>query len=233
VALTMLAEGLWVATRPLPIFVGDIGSRMTVVRLRDGSLLLHSPVALDDELRVELDALGPVHWLVGPSKVHHFFLAEHARSYPDAALCAAPGLEEKRKDLSFDVILDGSAPEEWQQDLAIELFRGAPLMNEVVFHHPASRTLIPTDLAFSVRPGPTKRAWMFHRLVGATGRFGPHRIARLGIRDRRAAWKSVQRILQWDFDRVIVSHGEVLESGGHAAFASAFAYLAPRTSVPL
>jgi hypothetical protein len=232
-ALTALADDLWVATRSLPIFVGDIGARMTVVRLRDGSLLLHSPVALDDELRAELAALGPVHWLVGPSKVHHLFLAEYVRAYPDATLCAAPGLEEKRKDLSFDLILDDGTPEEWRRDLATEIFRGAPLMNEVVFFHPASRSLILTDLAFNVRPGPTNKAWVFHRLVGATGRFGPHRIARLGIRDRRAAWRSVQRILEWEFDRVIVSHGEVLERGGHAAFAAAFAYLGPHESAPL
>jgi hypothetical protein len=59
-ALTPLAPDLWVASRSLPIFVGDVGARMTVVRLRDGSLLLHSPVALDLETRLALDALGPV-----------------------------------------------------------------------------------------------------------------------------------------------------------------------------
>jgi len=232
-ALTALADDLWVAARPLPIFVGDIGARMTVVRLRDGSLWLHSPVALDDELRADLDALGPVRWLVGPSKFHHLFLAEFARAYPEATLCAAPGLEEKRKDLAFEIILDGPAPVDWRKDLAMELFAGAPLMNEIVFLHRPSRTLILTDLAFNVRRGAANKAWFFHWLVGATGHFGPHRIARFGIRDHRAAWKSVQRILEWDFDRVIVSHGEVLESGGRAAFAAGFGYLAPRRSAPL
>lgn len=59
-ALTRLAPDLWVASRPLPIFVGDIGARMTVVRFRDGSLLLHSPVALDLETRLALDGIGRV-----------------------------------------------------------------------------------------------------------------------------------------------------------------------------
>ena len=34
------------------------------------------------------------------------------------------------------------------------------------------------------------------------------------FRDRRAARQSVERILQWDFDRVTVTHGEILDTGG-------------------
>lgn len=228
--LQELAHGLWVVDTPLPLIVGDVGARMTVIRLSDESLLLHSPVALDDRLRAEIDALGEVKWLVGPNKVHHLFLSDHVRAYPRAALCGAPGLAEKRRDLRFDVVLDGSRPEAWRGDVECELFGGAPMMNEIVFHHPSSRTLVLTDLAFNVQPGARNEARLFHRLVGATGRFGPHRIVRLGIRDRRAAWRSVRRILAWDFDRVVVSHGAVLDSGGHAAFARAFAYLEPKHS---
>jgi hypothetical protein len=55
--------------------------------------------------------------------------------------------------------------------------------------------------------------------------FGPHRIIRSGITNRAAARRSVARILQWDFDRVTVTHGEVLESGGRDRFREAFAYL--------
>ena len=49
--LEPLAPDLWVARRPLPLVVGDVGARMTVVRLRDGGLVLHSPVRADDETR--------------------------------------------------------------------------------------------------------------------------------------------------------------------------------------
>jgi hypothetical protein len=61
--------------------------------------------------------------------------------------------------------------------------------------------------------------------VGATGRFGPHRIVRAFVRDRAAARRSLERILAWDFDRVIVSHGDVLETGGRAALERGFAWL--------
>lgn len=58
-AVRSLAPDLWVVDRPLPLAVGDIGARMTVIRLHDGGLFLHSPVRLDDELRRGLDAVGP------------------------------------------------------------------------------------------------------------------------------------------------------------------------------
>jgi hypothetical protein len=32
-------------------------------------------------------------------------------------------------------------------------------------------------------------------------------------------------VLAWDFDRVTVTHGEILESGGPAALARAYAWL--------
>jgi hypothetical protein len=224
-ALTRLDDDLWVAARPLELIVGDVGCRMTVIRLPGGELLLHSPVRLDDATRAALDDLGPVRWIVGPSTVHHFFLGDYVEAYPDAQLVGVPGLPEKRRDLRFRHVLheDSSLP----FDGALErlLFAGAPLLNEVVFLHPPSRTLVLTDLAFNVPAGGPNRARLFHWLVGATGHFGPHRIVRFGIRDRAAARHSLEVVLSWDFDRVVVSHGEVLERGGKEAVRSSFAWL--------
>lgn len=223
-ALTSVVPDLWVASRPLPLVVGDIGTRMTVVRLPDGGLVLHSPVRLDAETKQALDAVGRVRCVVAPSKVHHLFVGDYASAYPDARLFAPPGLAEKRTDLHFHGELGDQTAAEWNGTLEQHLFRGARLMNEVVFFHPASRTLILTDLAFNMTAPPSGRARLFCWLVGARG-FGPHRIIRAGIRDRRAARESLQRILAWDFDRVIVTHGEVLETGGHRCVAEAFAFL--------
>jgi hypothetical protein len=69
-ALEQLASDLWVARRPLPIAVGDIGARMTVIRLGHRTLMLHSPVKLDAELKDSLEELGTVRWVLGPSKPH-------------------------------------------------------------------------------------------------------------------------------------------------------------------
>ena len=226
--LEQLDEDLWVARRPLKLIVGDVGARMTVIRLPDGALLVHSPVALDADTRAALDALGPVRWVLGPCKVHHFHLADFAAAYPDAALLAAPGLPEKRRDLKFAHVLTDELALPFGGAVLHHVFGGAPMMNEVVLLHRPTRTLVLTDLAFNLPSGARNEARLFHRLVGATGRFGPHRIVRLGIRDRAAAARSLEHVLGWDFDRVIVSHGEVLETGGQAAVRDAFAFLGAR-----
>jgi len=223
--LTQLAPDLWVATRPLRLVVGDIGTRMTVVRLTDGGLFLHSPVQPDPETRQALNAIGSVRCVVAPSKVHHFFAGHWLAAYPGARLFGAPGLPEKRKDLAFHAVLDDHPPPDWQGTLEQHLFRGAPALNEVVFFHPRSRTLMLTDLAFNMVRPPRGRARLFCWLVGAGRRFGPHLFPRLAMRDRGAARESLRRILDWDFDRVTVTHGEVLETGGRQRMAEAFAFL--------
>lgn len=223
--LRSLAPNLWVAERPLKLVVGDVGTRMTVVRLAGGGLFLHSPVRLDAETRGALEGIGPVRAVVAPSKVHHFFVGDYVTAYPEARICGAPGLAAKRKDLRFDAVLSDAAPGDWHGEIEQHLFGGATALNEVVFFHAATRTLLLTDLAFNVAADKAAGARLFYWVVGAAGRFGPHRLVRFTIRDRRAARASVDRILRWDFDRVIVTHGDVLESGGHDRFAAAFAFL--------
>jgi hypothetical protein len=220
-ALRALDTDLWVASRPLRLWVGDVGCRMTVIRLSDGSVWLHSPVPADAETRAAVDAIGPVRWLVGPNKFHHFYLGDWARAYPAAAVCGAPGLPEKRRDLRFQHDLETTPYPPWGEDVQMQPVGGVPLLNEVVFFHERSRTLIFTDLSFNI---PARRdAPLFFRLVGVVGRFGPSRMVRLAIRDRKAARASLERILDWEFDRVIVSHGEVLEHDGRAAVEKAYA----------
>ncbi len=225
--LERVDEGLWIASRPLRLWVGDIGTRMTVMRLEGDDLLLHSPVPLDPALRAALDRIGRVRWIVGPSLVHHLFLQQYASAYPTAELWGAPGLAEKKPDLRFHRVLNGAPMPLWEGRVSYHLFEGAPRLNEVVFLHRASRTLVLTDLAFNVKPGARNRAKIFHWLVGATRGFGPHRIIRAVTRDREAARRSLAKILAWDFDRIIVTHGAVLEHGGHEALKAAFAFLDP------
>src|SRR5262249_35995022 len=162
---------------------------------------------------------------VAPSKVHHFFVGDYITAYPQARIAGAPGLEAKRRDLTFHALLGDEPLAPWNGDLEQHLFRGASYLNEVVFFHPSTRTLLLTDLAFNGGAERTAGARLFYWLVGAGGRFGPHRFVRACIRDRQAARRSVERILQWDFDRIIVTHGDILETGGRERFAAAFAFL--------
>jgi hypothetical protein len=224
-ALRPLAQDLWVVERPQRFYGLDVGTRMTVMRLADGSLLLHSPVALDAELRRALDAIGPVRFAVAPNRVHHLYAGNVAEAYAGARLWVGPGLEKKRPDLAFEGVLGDEAPAEWRGQVDQLLFRGRPFENEVVFLHRASRTLILCDLAFNFGPSAAAPTRLLMRLIRSYGRFGPTRLDPLLIRDRPAARGSLQRILGWDFDRVVIAHGDVLESGGREALRDGYAWL--------
>jgi hypothetical protein len=223
--LRPLAKDIWVAERPQTFYGLPVGTRMTVIRLHGERLLLHSPVALDAGLRAQLDAIGRVRYVVAPNRVHHLYAGEVARVYPDARLWVAPGLDRKRPDLSFVAVLGDEPPEEWREDVQQTFFRGRPYENEVTFFHRASRTLILCDLAFNFGPRAAAPTRMLMKLIRSYGPFGPSRLDPLLIRDRVAARKSLERILAWDFDRVVVAHGEILESGGREALREGYAWL--------
>lgn len=227
-AMTMLrklAGNLWVVERPQAFYGVEVGTRMTVIRLADQSLLLHSPVVLDAPLRRELDALGTVRFAVAPNRVHHLYAGMVAKSYPQARLWIAPGLAQKRPDLVFVDVLGDLAPAEWRDEVEQVLFRGRPYENEVVFFHRASRTLLICDICFNFGPRTPPLTRFLVRLIGGYGRFGPSKLDPLLIRDRKAARQSLEKILAWDFDRVVVAHGEILETGGHEGLRRGYGWL--------
>lgn len=197
---------------------------MTAIRLPDGGLLLHSPVPLINADLAALDELGPVRCIVAPNKFHHLYVADYRSMYPDARLYAAPGLREKQPALGVDTVLDGAAPDEWGGAVEPHWFRGIPRVEEVVLFHQDSRTLLLADLAFNVveARGIAKLAF---RLAGAYGSFGPSRMLKRMVRDRDAARASRDAVLAWDFDRVIVSHGVVLQSRGQRLFRAGWSWL--------
>jgi hypothetical protein len=198
---------------------------MTVIRLSGGRLLLHSPVALDAELRRQLDALGSVRFAVAPNRVHHLYAGEVAPAYPGARLWVAPGLERKRPDLVFEAVLGDEAPAEWRGEVDQVFFAGRPYENEVAFFHRASRTLLLCDLAFNFGPRAAAPTRLLMKLIRSYGRLAPSKLDPLLIRDRRAARASLERILAWDFDRIVVAHGDVLEAGGHETLRRGYAWL--------
>ena len=224
-ALVPLAENLWVAERPQKFYGLPVGTRMTVVRLSGGRLLLHSPVVLDAALRAELDGLGRVRYVVAPNRVHHLYAGDVAKAYPESRLWIGPGLEQKRPDLEYVAILGDESPEEWRAEIAQTFFRGRPFENEIVFLHRPSRTLILCDLAFNIGPHDAVITQWLMWLIGSYGRFGPTKLDPLLIRDRAAARKSLERILDWDFDRIVIPHGAILETGGREALARGYRWL--------
>jgi hypothetical protein len=227
-SLREVGPGLWVHETPLR-FVGiEAGRRMNVVALSDGGVLVHSPAELDDELRSELDARGPVRFVVAANRLHgHLFMEQYAEAYPDVELMAPPGLPGRRKDLTFAGELGDEPDSRWADDLDQAVVRGHRTLHEVVFLHRRSRSLIIGDLGMNFGPSAAPMTRVLARLGGIYGRLRPTPAFRsLFRRSERAATRaSLERILSWDFDRIVTGHGDIVETGGREALREAYAWL--------
>jgi hypothetical protein len=212
--MQQLHSDIWVADSPLRFLGLEIGARMTVVRLPGPRLLLHSPVAPTAELVREVEALGPVAYLVAPNRFHHLSLGEWQRACPEALAYVAPGLDKKRPDLKIAGVLTDEPEPGWAGTVDQVLVSGFPLANEVVFFHRPSNTLVATDLAFNVGSSSPPLTRIAFRLSRAYGRLSPTLLERLFVRDRPAFRRSLERIFEWPFERVVVAHGQVSETGG-------------------
>lgn len=222
--MQQLHSDLWIADSSLR-FVGlEVGARMTVVRLPGPKLLLHSPVAATAELVRDVKALGPVAYLVAPNRFHHLSVHQWLEACPEASVYVAPGLDKKRPDLKIAGVLTDEPEPGWAGTVDQVLVSGFPLANEVVFFHRPSATLIVTDLAFNVGSSSPPLTRLAFRLGGAYGRLSPTLLERLFVRDRSAFCRSLERILDWPFERVVVAHGQVSETGGREELAGGYSW---------
>lgn len=222
--LTSLADDLWIHGRELRFLGLETGARMAIVRLRSGGLFVHCPAPLSPALQAEVDALGPVEAVVAPSLFHHLGVASWLAAYPQALYCACPGLEEKRADLRWDLILGDTPEPAWAGQLDQVFFAARSLENEVVFCHRASRTLLCADAVFNLGAHPSRFTRLVATLLG-NRRPGATVLERVMMRDRPAAREQLGRMLAWDFDRIVLSHGPLIPGGGHEVLRRAYAWL--------
>lgn len=145
--LEQFGRDIWIADGPDAIVAGfHYPTRMAVIRLSNGELLIWSPTRISDALRAEVDAVGRVRHIVAPNSLHHLFLLEWARAYPDAWLHAPPGLRKKRQDIVFHADLGNVPSPGWAGQIDQVLIEGNLITTEVVFFHVNSGTVLFTDL---------------------------------------------------------------------------------------
>lgn len=219
-----LDTDLWVVDSPMRFCGLEVGTRMTIVRLSDGRLWLHSPIEATDDLVAAVAELGEVGFIVAPNRWHHMFVASWQAVCPDAQTFAAPGLQKKRPDLLIDEILSDEAPAGWADTLDQVCVAGMPMISEVVFFHRPSATLLLTDLAFNFQADTPFVTRCFIRLAGRMGQLAPTVMERLLTRDKRALASSLDRVLEFPFERVVVTHGHIVASGGREQLQSGYAW---------
>ena len=202
-------------------------TRMTIVRLpEDGGLWLHSPTEPSAPLVAAVRALGPVRFLIAPNTLHYWWVADWKELFPEAEVHCVPGLARSAKrPLPPHRILEDAPPADWSGAID-QLLVAGDVLTEAVFLHRPSRTLILTDLIENFEPSRTRSRCLrvVLRVAGAADPDGkaPIDMQLTFLRHRKAVRATVSRMLAWEPERIVISHGRWYDSNAVAELRRAF-----------
>ena len=228
-----VADGVWIVdSGPQRVLGLAVPVRMTVLRLPDGGLWLHSPVRYGPGLANALAMLGSVRHLVSPGTAHWTHLAGWQAACPEAKLWAPRGVVDRARrqgaTLRADGVLGKEPPADWARQIGQDMITGAAGFVEVPFFHRPSRTLVLCDSLQAMEP--TRLPWAMGLLVRALGAAGPEggtpRHVRLLLDQRRDENRdAMRRLLVLDPVRVIFAHGAWYAADGAERLRRAFGWL--------
>jgi Domain of unknown function (DUF4336) len=224
------AKNVWIIDGP---HVRDFGvmftTRMTVVKLVNGSVWVDSPVPVPFDTLKRITELGPVRYLVAATPRHVWRLEAWHTQFPEAQLWAprTTPFTLKKGHLPFTGILRDAPNHDWADDFDQLAFKGNPLIEEVLFFHKESRTVILDDL-IQIHPL-VKGKPLRNALFNLAGVAYPHGGVALDIRlsfiHRNLARRSLEKLLSWDFDKLIIAHGDCIEQDAKPFVEQAFHWL--------
>ncbi|MBB5351576.1 hypothetical protein HNR46_001813 [Haloferula luteola] len=198
----------------------DIGRNVTAIRLSDGDVLVHSTAPFTSTQVAEIRALGPVRWLTDPMIDHDTYSREGIAALPEAEYLAPPGLGKDWEAPPRPLL---PAPLAWEGELEVLPLEGAPGFSEHVFYHHQSRALIVCDLLMNFSPRrPIWQRWLLGAFLIPALNPGVSRRLKGAITDPAAFKHSLRRIMDWDFQAILVGHGEPLLQDAKSRAAAAF-----------
>ena len=204
-------------------------TRMVVAKLDGDRLWIHSPIAPDDRLYEQIEALGTPTWLIAPNSIHYWYIPDWLERYPDAQVHAVPGLTESAKrPVKVDEILTDVAPDRWQENFDLQIFPGS-IVTEAVFYHRPSKTVILTDLIENFELAKVNSRWL-RFLLKFAGNVEPDGKAPIDLRmtfwkHREIFAKKAMHMLAWDAEKVIMAHGRPYLKDGDKELRRAFRWV--------
>lgn len=202
-------------------------TRMTIIRLPNKKLWLHSPVALNSKRINTIKKLGEVSYIIAPNTFHHLFIEDWLKEFPLAKLWGVKKLPEKRPDLDFSGVLKNIPEQEWKEEIDQLYFQGSKILTEVVFFHKQSKTIIMTDIIQNHDRSQEKMFWKIVKRIDGilSPNGGVPKDLRVTIRDKKIARESFNKLMSWDFERLIIGHGLCIESNAKEFVSSKFKWL--------
>jgi hypothetical protein len=222
-ALTsVVADKIWSLERPVWFSGARLRARTSVVRIEDGSLLLHTPAPPTEALAEELRALGPVRWLVVPNCWHHLGAPAAAACFRDAKLVGPASALSRNPGLRLDLDLHEGRFGELVPELEALPLEGVPFWDETVLYHRPTQTLLGADIVCSAGPQDHFSWRLGARLTGCYGRVRVPPDARKKLDDMAATARSLRAILERPAERLVIGHGDILAAGWREQLAQAW-----------
>jgi hypothetical protein len=217
--LKQITSSIWVKEQPLKYLGLEVGTRMTIVRLANEELALISPIKLNEQIITEINSLGTVKYIIAPNLFHYLYAQSCKNTYPSANLITPPGLEAKQPNIKSDLIFTQDVID-FNGKLEYFLFAGyqipspsgVTVANEIVFYHPESKTLILTDAAFNLDNSFPFITQLASRIIGCYQQLRPSILEKIVTKDKKQITRSIEKLLQWDFQKVIMAHGTIVEN---------------------
>ncbi len=223
--LKPIAADVWGHEKDIGLPLGlTMPGRATIMRLADGGLVIYSPLAVDDATAKEIDALGEVRFLVAPNSLHWMFVKAAKERWTKARVLASPVLAKKLGSFPFEELPE-SGRISGMDGVRVERIQGAPTIQEHVLLHESSRSLVVGDLMFNIHE--CRSFWMrlVLRIGGTWKKTGQSIEWRRLVKERATAARSALDVLEWDFERVVVAHGDVIEDGARERARRALAWM--------
>lgn len=215
--LTEIGEGILTITGQIHLPLVDLERRMTIVRLKDGSTVIYSPVALEDSEMGRIEAFGVPRYLIIPGDAHRLDAKIFKERYPEAEVIAPSGA---LKRVQKAVPVEATDIDFNDQDVTYHSVAGTAGHEAVLLVRRASgTTLIVNDLIGNLRRKGGFEGWLLH--VMGFGDDDPQipTVERILMVSNKASLR--EQLLEWaniaGLERIIMSHGEPIEAGATAA----------------
>lgn len=194
----------------------DLPVRSVVIEVGSSRLLISPGSRLTPD---QIKSAGPMTDIIGNSLLHTAGVPQAMKLFPTARVWGPPGVRDKKPEIAWTHELN-EAQWSFQNQVPMVFVEGMPSINEVVFIH--DRTLIVADLCFNLTDAKGLGAWIILSLFGTYRKFGVSKLFLRYLKNREACTNSVKKIMDCDFDRIVPSHGSVIEAGGKELLRRAF-----------
>ncbi|KAG0707930.1 hypothetical protein DFH29DRAFT_894240 [Suillus ampliporus] len=216
-----VVKDVWIFSRPFArLGIFPMGGRSTAIKLRQGGVWVLASTPLTEDTRNKIDELGEVKYIIGADAVHHLFLGEFKRAYPNAKLIGVEAALKSMSDksLQFDGLWGRDPPNTnygFEDEIKHCYFSGFR-NKDVAFLHMPSKSLIEADLLLNLPANEQYSKSSSSAYINVKPDSWFHRAIIKGTTvDAEAMRRDATTVANWDFSRIIPCHGDVIETDGN------------------